>query len=137
MAQKESKAVVASGKRKSAIARAVAMPGTGIVRINSTLLENHQPFLARQKIMEPLSLASEVASGLDITITVRGGGAIGQADAARLAVGKAIVKYSNSQEIKERFMSYDRGLLVADPRRKETRKPGPSTARTSAQKSKR
>ncbi len=137
MAQKESKAVVASGKRKSAIARAVAIPGTGIVRINSTLLENHQPFLARQKIMEPLSLANEVASGLDITITVRGGGAIGQADAARLAVGKAIVKYSNSQEIRERFMSYDRGLLVADPRRKETRKPGPSTARTSAQKSKR
>lgn len=132
-----SKIVVASGKRKSAIARAVARPGSGIVRVNSTRLENYEPFLAKQKILEPLTLAGDITRKIDISITVRGGGAIGQADAARLAVSKALMKYSEDPSLRERFLSYDRALIVADSRRKETRKPGPSTARTSAQKSKR
>lgn len=137
MKKKMAKTVVSSGKRKSAIASAVARPGSGIVRINSTRLEHYEPFLARQKVMEPLTLASSVAKKVDISVTVRGGGAIGQADAARLAVAKALVEYSGDESLREKFLAYDRSLLVADPRRKETRKPGPSTARTSAQKSKR
>ncbi|MFH0962060.1 MAG: 30S ribosomal protein S9 [archaeon] len=132
-----SKIVVTSGKRKSAIARAVARPGSGIVRVNSTRLEHYEPFLARQKLLEPLTLAGDIVKKIDISITVRGGGAIGQADAARLAISKALVEYSEDPSLRERFLAYDRALVVADPRRKETRKPGPSTARTSAQKSKR
>jgi small subunit ribosomal protein S9 len=131
------KTYVASGKRKSAIARAVARSGSGIVRVNSVKLGVFLPLLARQKIMEPLLLASDIAGKIDIDITVRGGGNLGQADAARLAIGKLLVEYSGDPELRERLLAYDRSLLVADPRRKETRKPGPSTARTSAQKSKR
>lgn len=129
--------ITASGKRKAAIARAIARPGSGIVRVNSVRLDIFMPSLARQKIMEPLILADDAAKKIDIDITVRGGGTMGQADAARLAVGKALVAYTEDPALRERFLSYDRSLIVADPRRKETRKPGPSTARTSAQKSKR
>ncbi len=128
---------VESGKRKSANARATARPGSGVFRVNSILLEQHLPLLSRQKIMEPLLIAGDLAKKVDIDVTVHGGGVLGQADAARLAISKALVAYSEDPELKAAFQSYDRALLVADPRRKETRKPGPSTARTSAQKSKR
>jgi small subunit ribosomal protein S9 len=129
--------VNASGKRKSAIARAVARPGSGILRVNSVRIESFVPLLARQKIMEPLILAGDMSKKIDIDVIVRGGGTIGQADAARLAIGKLLVAYSEDPLLRDIFLNYDRSLLVADPRRKETRKPGPSTARTSAQKSKR
>ena len=42
---------------------------------------------------------------------------------------------TKSAELKKAFLSYDRGLLVADTRRKETYKPGDSKARAKRQKS--
>ena len=48
-------------------------------------------------------------------------------DAARTALGKAIVEYTGSMEIKERFLDYDRTILVSDARRTEPHKPSRST----------
>jgi len=52
-------------------------------------------------------------------------------------LSKAIVEFSNSKELMNAFLNYDRNLLIADVRRKETYKPGDSRARAKRQSSKR
>ncbi|MFT4344027.1 MAG: 30S ribosomal protein S9 [Candidatus Woesearchaeota archaeon] len=127
------KHITTSGKRKSAIARARLMEGKGNVRINSLALEHVQPELLRMRIQEPLLLAGDVAQSVDITVTVQGGGPSSQADAARLAIGRALVAFN--KKLEKVLLSYDRQLLVADVRRKEVAKPNDSKARAKRQKS--
>lgn len=131
-----SKVVVASGKRKSAIARAVVRPGSGKITVNSMLLGNYGPEIARMKLEEPLILAGENASKVDVEITVNGGGVAGQADAARLAMAKGLVAFLRDKKLEKTYLEYDRHLLVADVRRKEVRKPNRhGKARAKTQKS--
>ena len=129
------KSIIISGKRKRAIARATLKQGTGKVRINRKLLDNFTPKLARMKIREPLLIAGDVINKIDITVNVKGGGIISQADAARLVIVKSIVKWFNDSKLEEKYLTYDRQLLVADVRRKEPRKPNDSKARAKRQKS--
>jgi len=69
----------ASGKRKAAIARATVKEGKGEVRINSILLDNYSPSLAREKIREPLYIAGdEIVKGIKVDVNVRGGGWLGR-----------------------------------------------------------
>lgn len=127
----------ASGKHDFARAYAHVREGKGIVLINSIPLDLVQPELAREKIRESILIAGDAASGVDVTVRSRGGGFMGQAMASRLAIARALVKYMKSEQLKKTYLEYDRNMLVADVRRKETRKPGPSKARSAAQKSKR
>ena len=71
----------------------------------------------------------------DISVNVKSGGSSSQIHAARLAIARALVKFTNSEELKKAFISYDKNLLVADTRRKEAYKPGDSKARRKRQKS--
>jgi len=122
--------IVVSAKRKTAIARAYIREGKGRVRINSTFLEFYEPLLARIRIMEPLVLAGEeYVSKVDIDVKVKGGGFMGQADAARTAIAKALVVYFDDEKLKNLFISYDPWLLKSDIRRKEQRKSPTSKAR--------
>ncbi len=122
--------LIVSAKRKSAIARAYIKEGKGRVRINSMPLEFYEPLLARIRIMEPLILAGdEYVSKVDIKVKVRGGGFMGQADAARTAIAKGLVEYFNDEKLKNLFLSYDPWLLKSDPRKKEQRKSPTSKAR--------
>ncbi|MBN2567044.1 30S ribosomal protein S9 [Candidatus Woesearchaeota archaeon] len=130
------KVIVTSGKRKRAIARATLYPGSGVVKINKSLLGSYSPPLAREKIKEPLTLAGDVAEGVDILVRVHGGGYMSQAEAARLAISRALVQASRSERLKAVFLEYDRQLLVADVRRKEAKKPNShGRARAKRQKS--
>jgi len=130
--------VQVTGKRKRSIARGTVRKGTGVVRINRTPIGFINPSVARYKMMEPLIIAGdELAKKVDIDVNVRGGGIVGQASAARIVIAKGLVEFFRNDALKNRFMEYDKSLLVADPRQKETRKPGPSKARGAAQKSKR
>jgi small subunit ribosomal protein S9 len=115
------------GKRKTAIARATAKEGKGRIRINKKPIEIIEPKYINAKLMEPVILAGDAINGIDIDITVKGGGIAGQMDAARTALGKAIVEYTGSMEIKERYLEYDRTILVSDARRTEPHKPSKST----------
>ncbi len=125
-----------SGKRKSAIARATLKEGKGKIRINKILLDNYQPKLARLKIREPLILAGDIINKVDIEVSVKGGGMISQAEAAKLAIAKSLAEYSKGSKLRETFLEYDRNLLVADVRRKETAKPNRhGKARSKVQKS--
>lgn len=127
--------VTTSGKRKESVARAHTKPGQGHIRINSVPLEHWQPEMARAKVTEPLILAEEAADDVDISVTVEGGGIMGQANAARTAIARGIVEFTGSEEIKERYAEYDRSLLVNDPRRKEPKHEQGPGARAKTQKS--
>jgi small subunit ribosomal protein S9 len=125
-----------SGKRKSSVAKATIQPGTGKVKINKIPYEL-LPNLRKIMIQEPIELAKEVLGKLDydISVVVKGGGVNSQTESSRLAIAKAILEITNSKELKEKFLSYDRTLTVADVRRKEPYKPGDSKARSKRQKS--
>ncbi len=128
--------VLTSGKRKTAIARATTKAGKGRIRINSIPLEIYPSELARMKIQEPIVLAGEdVIKSIDIIVNVKGGGIIGQADAARTAIGRALVIWTQDPTLRSKFMHYDRTILVADSRRKEEKKTGGPGARARYQKS--
>jgi len=129
------KTVHVSGKRKRAIAKATLRAGKGQVKVNNILLENFSPVLARAKIREPLQLAGTVAGKVDISVRVSGGGFMAQAEAARLAIARALVESTKGDALKDVFLKYDRHLLVADTRRKEMCKPNDSKARAKRQKS--
>ena len=125
------KNIITSGRRKQSVATAVLSEGKGKVTINHVDLKAYSPKLSQLKIMEPLMLAGDVASKVNIDINVSGGGFINQADAARLAIARALVVYNG--KLKEVFKDYDRQLLVADIRVKEVGKPnhhGQARART-------
>jgi|SRR3989344_4919304 len=122
------------GKRKQAVARATLTAGTGKVKVNGLYLHNYTTGLLYTRIREPLTLAGEDLAGkFNFEIKVEGGGVNGQADAIRLAMARALVEYD--PKLKKTFDDYDRLLLVADIRRKETRKPNDSKARAARQKS--
>jgi small subunit ribosomal protein S9 len=130
------KQIHASGKRKRAIARATLKEGTGKVRINNVLIDLYQPSMYRMKIREPLLIAGDLIKGNDIDVNVNGGGISSQADAARLAIAKALVSLSKGTKLKDQFAIYDRTLVVADVRRKEKVKPNRhGKARAKVQKS--
>lgn len=135
--KEEKKGDIFTGKRKRAVARAWLRSGHGTVRINSEPLGLFRNEAVRMFISEPLVLAGDVLKGLDIYVNVNGGGVMGQAEAVRQAIAKVLV--SKSPNLRQRFMEYDRNMLVSDPRRTEPHKPPRSSQgpRRAKQRSKR
>lgn len=126
-----------SGKRKTAKARATVKEGSGTIRVNSKPLDVLEESMKRM-IEEPLRIAGEgVYSDLQIQVDTEGGGKNGQAEAARMAVARGLVKFTDDEELENEFLEYDRNMLVEDSRRTETRKPSQSSkgARHKQQKS--
>ena len=130
------KVLLTSGKRKTAVARATIRTGKGRVRVNNVPVEIFEPQIARDKILEPLRLAGDnVWKQLDIDIKMSGGGFMGQADAARTAVARALLRWTKSSHLQTLFAEYDRTLIAGDPRRREPKKFGGPGARAKDQKS--
>lgn len=126
--------IIATGKRKTAVARATLQPGKGAIRINGLNIDSYTPEIARLKIKEPLILSGKTLSSIDIDISVHGGGVMSQTEAVRLAIARALVE--KDEKLKEVFLDYDRQLLVADDRQREVRKPNcQGSARSKRQKS--
>lgn len=130
------KLILTSGKRKAAIARAVIKEGKGKIRINGIPAEIWEPEFARLTIMEPVLLAGEkFRKKVDIKVRVNSGGFMGQAMAVRIAIARALDKFFQNPELRGRFISYDRTMLVGDSRRSEPKKFGGPSARARKQKS--
>ncbi|MFZ2071376.1 MAG: 30S ribosomal protein S9 [Halobacteriota archaeon] len=129
------------GKRKTAIARVTVTEGKGAVRINKKPLAILEPEVVRAKISEPLFIASELPevageiAGVEVEVRVKGGGVIGQAEAARTAIARGLVEWTRNEKLKETYLEYDRSLLVSDVRQKEPKKFGTKGARAHRQKS--
>ena len=128
--------IITSGKRKTAVARAILTDGSGKVSLNKQNYENLQLF-DRLKIEEPLKIAKELLGEIkfDVNIKIKSGGEKSQIEAARLALARAIIQFTKSKELREAYLKYDRNLLVADVRQKEAYKPGDSKARAKRQTS--
>ena len=130
------KVLVVSGKRKTATARAIVRQGLGRVRVNMTPVEIFEPAIAREKIMEPLLQAGEATwKQLDMDVKVIGGGYMGQAEAARMAIANALLKWTKSTHLRTVFTEYDRTMIAGDARSKESKKFGGPGARAKEQKS--
>lgn len=126
MTKKKAKVVLVRGKKKTAVARVRVKEGKGQIRINGALLSNFMPEYAKSMIDEPIIIAEgvlgNVISSIDMRVNVRGGGQIGQAQACRTAIGKALVEWSGSEKLKRAYLDYDRSLLIDDVRKKESKK---------------
>ena len=130
------KTLVVSGKRKTAFSRAVVRPGVGRVYINKIPVEIYEPEIAREKMMEPLVQAGdEVWKELDLDVKTSGGGYMGQAEAARMAISNAILKWTKSTHLRSIYSEYDRTMIAGDSRKKEPKKFGGPGARSRDQKS--
>lgn len=124
---------IGTGRRKSSVARVRVRPGSGNVTVNAQPLDeffrNEQD---RRSIVDTLK-AVENVDGLDVLITVQGGGTTGQAGACRMGLARALVSYDS-----EMFQVLrDGGYLTRDSRMKERKKPGLHGARRGTQFSKR
>ncbi|MBT7102123.1 30S ribosomal protein S9 [archaeon] len=128
--------MVVAGKRKTAVAKATIEDGAGKISFNKRPL-SFLSDLQQLEINEPLIIASDVLGELkfDIALNVKGGGLACQVEAGRLAIAKAIVKFTKNDDLKNAFLAYDRNMLIADTRRKEACKPGDSKARANRQTS--
>jgi len=129
------KVMIISGKRKTAIAKAVLRSGAGKITFNNYPLNLVNPETARMKLMEPLIVAGEKAKNIDIKIKAQGGGVISQAEAARIAIARGLIRWTKSAQLKRALRNQDRTMLAGDPRRAESKKFGGPGARRRKQKS--
>ena len=123
--KKANKIVLASSKRKRSIARGSGRPGTGVIRINGMDANFLKPEELRSIVFTPVYLSEitkNLASGIDISINVKGGGLSSQAQASASVIAKVISDFSPSDVVKKEYMRYDRHLLIDDVRRVEPKK---------------
>ena len=129
------KIVNSSGKRKTSIARAAIKEGQGVIKINKKPLDIIEPELVKTKVQEPLTYVGNLVEKLDIKVDVHGGGIMSQADAARTAIARGLIEWTNDLNLKDLYLKRDRTLLVSDYRQKEAKKFGGRGARKRRQKS--
>jgi small subunit ribosomal protein S9 len=133
--KKKEKFFHARGKRKESVARATISEGKGVVRINSMLVDFVEPMSLRDILLEPVQLAGDSAANLDINVNVYGGGIVGQMQAARVAIAKALIRHTGSEELKKKMIAVDRNMVIEDIRRVEPKKYKGPKARARYQKS--
>jgi small subunit ribosomal protein S9 len=125
--------IVATGKRKSAVARVRLKPGTGQVLVNGRPMTEYFPReVLHMRIQTPFEVVA--AEGRwDVWARIDGGGVSGQADALRHGIARALQKSDESL----RAPLKRHGLLTRDSRKKERKKYGQKGARARFQFSKR
>jgi small subunit ribosomal protein S9 len=124
---------IATGRRKTSVARIRMTPGSGKIDINGRSFEDYFPTAPLQNaVLQPLQ-AAKVVNNYDLSINTTGGGMAGQAGAARLAISRALLQ----ADANLRSTLKADGLLRRDPRMKERKKSGQPGARKRFQFSKR
>jgi small subunit ribosomal protein S9 len=123
----------ATGKRKTAVARVILKPGTGVYEINGKHLDDYFPRPTLQRnIRQPLE-AVGYEERIDVIARMHGGGVSAQAGALRHGISRALLEADPNLrgELKKR------GFLTRDARAKERKKAGLKKARKRPQFSKR
>ena len=129
----ETQEFIATGRRKTAVARIRLTPGSGKIDINGKSFEEYFPTVPLQNtVLQPLHVV-KLVNAYDVSINTSGGGASGQAGAARLAISRALLQVDANL----RGPLKAEGLLSRDPRMKERKKSGQPGARKRFQFSKR
>ena len=124
---------LATGRRKSSVARVYLRPGKGNVTVNKQSVEEYfDRAKLRMVLRQPLDLVN-MAENFDVVINVCGGGKSGQAGAVLQGIARALVNY----DAKLRPALKHAGFLTRDSRAKERKKYGQAAARARFQFSKR
>jgi small subunit ribosomal protein S9 len=124
---------LATGKRKTSIARVTLLPGNGKIEVNKRALEEFFPRPLHQTMAKQPLTTTGYESNVDVRVRVHGGGISGQAGAVRHGIARALTEIDPELrgELKRR------GFLTRDARAKERRKAGLKKARKRPQFSKR
>jgi small subunit ribosomal protein S9 len=124
---------VATGKRKTSIARIFLRDGTGVITINGRTFDEYFKGLEKAvSVKAPLEVTGNLEK-LDVVINVKGGGINGQIDACRHGIARAL----NTQDPANHSALRANGFLTRDPRMVERKKYGQAGARRRFQFSKR
>ncbi len=135
--------------RKTASAHVYITKGVGKVRINNVPIEMIPQETAREVMLAPLEISGDSRKKVDISVRVRGGGFMGQANAAATGISRALTGWTKSKkeprdhpfskttrtDLRERIIEFDKNLISGDARRKEPKKFGGPGARRRKQKS--
>jgi small subunit ribosomal protein S9 len=122
-----------TGRRKASIARVRLRPGDGKVTINGRSPDEYfRNVQQRRAALAPLEHTGHTAD-VNVDIRVGGGGITGQADACKLGIARALLRFDTEQAEALR----DSGMLTRDGRMKERKKYGLHGARRGTQFSKR
>ncbi len=135
--------------RKTASAHVYITKGRGKVRINNVPVEMLPQEIAREVILAPLEISGDLRDKIDISIRVRGGGVMGQANAISVGISRALIGWTKSkkepkdhpfpkstrEDLRQRIVEFDKYLISGDARRKEPKKFGGPGARRRKQKS--
>ena len=125
--------ILATGRRKTSVARIRMRAGSGKIVINGRAFEEYFPTEnTRAQVLEPLELTSKQGS-IDLHVRVSGGGSVGQAGAIRMGIARALCGF----DIETFPAMRGQGFLTRDARMKERKKYGLRGARRGTQFSKR
>ena len=124
---------VATGKRKTSIARVFLRDGAGKISVNGKSVEEYfAGMTTAQNVRSPLDVTNSIGK-FDVLITVKGGGVSSQIEACRHGIARALNTYDPSNHIALRA----NGFLTRDSRMVERKKYGQAGARRRFQFSKR
>ena len=125
--------VIATGRRKTAVARVRLRKGSGAIVINGRDLAAYFPATKDRSLVSGALETVGKRNEVDLKITVDGGGPAGQAGACRLGIARALKAFDGTLAEPLR----QGGLLTRDGRMKERKKYGLRGARRGTQFSKR
>ena len=127
------KTIVATGRRKTSVARVFLRPGKGSLQINNRTLQDYfGRETARMIVLQPFQV-TQTADNFDIEVNVNGGGNSGQAGAIRHGITRALMEFNPDL----RPSLKKAGFVTRDPRAVERKKYGRHKARKRPQYSKR
>ncbi len=123
----------ATGRRKNSTARVRLIPGKGNIKVNGRdLIDYFKREVLKMVIEQPLQ-STDTLGKFDIVANIHGGGLSGQAEAFRLGIARALLKWNGELKVELRSSGY----LTRDPREVERKKYGRPKARKRFQFSKR
>ena len=128
----KSEEILATGRRKCAVARVRLQPGTGKIEINGKAMAEYFPSEALCGYVNQVLKVTETEGKVDIRANLDGGGMTGQAGALRHGVARALVKMN--EDVKAVLKAA--GMLTRDARVKERKKPALNVSRTNRSDSK-
>ena len=125
--------VIATGRRKTAVARVRLRAGSGAITVNGRAIDAYFPSIKDRVLVSGALEQLGKAASVNVDITVNGGGPTGQAGACRLGIARALKTFDTELEEALRHS----GMLTRDGRMKERKKYGLRGARRGTQFSKR
>lgn len=123
----------AVGRRKTSTARVYLQPGDGTISVNGRPAPEYFPQNARRRALLMPFDVTDTLGEFDVKVNANGGGLTGQAEASRLGIARALVKFD--EELKKPLR--EAGFLTRDDRMVERKKYGQPKARKKGQFSKR